>query len=1001
MAQPGFNLQQLVNISQFYLETSARGDSARTMLAKFKEDPNSWLYADQILTTSEAPLVLKFTAIQLLQNVIKTQWGAIGPEQRAAVSNYLMNYVVNLGSDPNTDHTILQAADLALVGLLLQVWPYEYPTFIADLINSATTSESFCYNNICIIKLLCEQALENNEELLTYARANQLEQALRGEAENVYTFLEKIMSGTEKSDLILISLATLKFFVKWINPNYLLQSQFFQKLCNVFLPQEQYVSEVLDLLSEIFGSNSLPPEFAQIVPPIFTQMVQSLNQILSRYDFNEFLSGEAQRFIKILPITLTVFLVKYGMKLETPQNIDTIHTVLNWLCLLTQIEDDDILKTCCDFWLEIARRCHRERGSNLASALTEIYAPFLPKVRRCIIERMQRPDEVIIVEDESGNVTREQQRSTLTLMLHSIMKECLVLLTAIDQEDTLNAIQDLIARLSNMWSPAIYNSICWSVGAITRTLDIETERGFITKLLRIQLDMCKNQNDPNIRAIIATGIMYVCSKYPRFLQKFPVFLRTVVEKLFEFMHQNVEGVKEMAVMSFKTIATGCRRQFLMGDSGGEPFIIQIIQQYQEIVSDLTPDLIVIFFDALSSVVYSNSREATRLQQLNMLLAPLNQQWEELMVNFDPVIPQIKESIILNMKCNAAIAFNMHQTFHEQFMFLFQPMMNVYSSYSNVTKELMQINRMDEIRRIVHLKSSIIEVIKNFISRTQNPHTTCPIIIEPVVQTIFSEYEQSPPDCRTPEVLNLLSILFIKMHDPVAPYLSSILGAIFSSTVNMISQNFESYMTFRQPFYDLLKILVDKYLGFLLSVPDGFDLLIKTIQWGYKHPHIQTVCETSLDTVEILITKIRDTTPQLYNQFLSGYYLLIVHDMFEILTDTIHKFAFEKNIVLLTKLLSIQTTHLDSQRITEALLDLFPNRNPNELFEFIKQLISLSNDSTRFRIVIRDFLVTTRQFNINDPDLNRQELQQIENDNAILVNGAMNNEGLEDMVVYQG
>ena len=64
------------------------------------------------------------------------------------------------------------------------------------------------------------------------------------------------------------------------------------------------------------------------------------------------------------------------------------------------------------------------------------------------------------------------------------------------------------------------------------------------------------------QAIIASNIMYVVGQYPRFLRAHWKFLKTVVNKLFEFMHETHEGVQDMACDTFIKISLKCRRQFV-------------------------------------------------------------------------------------------------------------------------------------------------------------------------------------------------------------------------------------------------------------------------------------------------------------------------------------------------------------------------------------------------------------------------------------------------------
>jgi hypothetical protein len=47
------------------------------------------------------------------------------------------------------------------------------------------------------------------------------------------------------------------------------------------------------------------------------------------------------------------------------------------------------------------------------------------------------------------------------------------------------------------------------------------------------------------KAVIASNIMFIVGQYPRFLRAHWRFLKTVVNKLFEFMHESYPGVQDM------------------------------------------------------------------------------------------------------------------------------------------------------------------------------------------------------------------------------------------------------------------------------------------------------------------------------------------------------------------------------------------------------------------------------------------------------------------------
>ena len=78
-------------------------------------------------------------------------------------------------------------------------------------------------------------------------------------------------------------------------------------------------------------------------------------------------------------------------------------------------------------------------------------------------------------------------------------------------------------------------------------------------------------------------------QYPRFLRAHWRFLKTVVNKLFEFMHETHEGVQDMACDTFIKIAQKCRRQFVQIQVGEVmPFIDELLANINSIICDLQP-----------------------------------------------------------------------------------------------------------------------------------------------------------------------------------------------------------------------------------------------------------------------------------------------------------------------------------------------------------------------------------------------------------------------------
>ena len=108
------------------------------------------------------------------------------------------------------------------------------------------------------------------------------------------------------------------------------------------------------------------------------------------------------------------------------------------------------------------------------------------------------------------------------------------------------------------------------------------------------LGLCEQKKGKDNKAIIASNIMYIVGQYPRFLRAHWRFLKTVVNKLFEFMHETHEGVQDMACDTFIKIAQKCRRQFVQIQVGEVmPFIDELLSNINSIICDLQPQQVCI------------------------------------------------------------------------------------------------------------------------------------------------------------------------------------------------------------------------------------------------------------------------------------------------------------------------------------------------------------------------------------------------------------------------
>jgi exportin-1 len=153
------------------------------------------------------------------------------------------------------------------------------------------------------------------------------------------------------------------------------------------------------------------------------------------------------------------------------------------------------------------------------------------------------------------------------------------------------------------------NKLCWAVGSISGAMSEDSEKRFLVYVIKDLLGLCEMVRGKDNKAVVASNIMYVVGQYPRFLRAHWKFLKTVVNKLFEFMHEFHEGVQDMACDTFIKIAQKTKRHFVVLQMGETmPFIDELLISLPTIISDLAPSqvchLILLFYPSGAHVLRS-------------------------------------------------------------------------------------------------------------------------------------------------------------------------------------------------------------------------------------------------------------------------------------------------------------------------------------------------------------------------------------------------------------
>jgi exportin-1 len=281
---------------------------------------------------------------------------------------------------------------------------------------------------------------------------------------------------------------------------------------------------------------------------------------------------EDQQLVMNLALFICNFLTTHLKLIETEEHKEVLLNAHSYLIKISQVPEREIFKICLEYWQKLVSELYDELqqmpiadmnpllGLNLGNGFSShtphsaggmaglnlrknLYVEILSNLRLVMIERMVKPEEVLIVENDEGEIVREFMKESDTIVLYKSMREVLVYLTHLDVIDTENIMTEKLSKQvdGSEWGWNQLNTLCWAIGSISGAMSEETEKRFLVTVIKDLLGLCEMKRGKDNKAVVASNIMYIVGQYPRFLKAHWKFLKTVVNKNFEFMHESHEG----------------------------------------------------------------------------------------------------------------------------------------------------------------------------------------------------------------------------------------------------------------------------------------------------------------------------------------------------------------------------------------------------------------------------------------------------------------------------
>lgn len=1057
-------------VETFYHGSGEEQKQAQQVLTKFQDHPDSWTRADQILQYAN-DTETKYIGLSILDNLIKTRWKALPEEQRQGIRNFIAIMIISMCDDETQftqQRALISKCDLTLVQILKQDWPQNWPNFIPELVQSSRASFNVCENNMQILRLLSEEIFDFSASEMTQAKASTLKTRLCDEFGEIFKLCFEVLDKATKPSVIIATLNALQKYIPWIPLGYVFETDLLQLLAGKFLPESEFRRTALKCLTEVaqLAAPQYDVQFVQMFLLVMEAVAKTVPPDSDLKAIYRRASTGDQQFLQDLALFLTTFLSEHLTPLEAREDLRGILLVAhNYLIGLSRIQERELFKTCLDYWSKLVAGLYEEvrslpmqlaqsplqqlqynpqagapdpavfEGRNLRRNL---YVDILSKLRLVVIENMARPEEVLIVENDEGEIVREFVKESDTIQLYKSMRQVLVYLTHLDVNDTEAILSSKLAAQidGSEWSWHNINTLCWAIGSISGSMDEEREKRFLVTVIKDLLALTEMKRGKSNKAVVASNIMYIVGQYPRFLKAHWKFLKTVVNKLFEFMHETHEGVQDMACDTFNKIAIKCRRHFVIQQPGeSEPFIDEIIRGIQETTADLQPQQVHSFYKACSVIVSAQNAVAPRTRLLSDLMHLPNVAWHTVVrqAGEDPNLlsnPEIVKIIANILKTNVAVCGPLGPGFLPQLGGIYSDMLSLYNAVSRLISQAVAadgpiVTKTPKVRGWRTIKKEILTLLEIYISKASDEQQVVNDLVPNLLATVLEDYKESVPDARDAEVLNCLSTLVSKVGRRIPNETVEILGAVFQPTLEMINKDFTQYPEHRVEFYKLLReIDLQGFDALLQFPPESFQSFVDAILWALKHNN-REVENTGL-TLEIeLLDNIERLGPS--NEFALGfyrnYYFPIISDVFYVLTDADHKAGFRLQAQLLSKMIELVCENKIAGPIYEAgaapegtanniylkdylgnmLMQAFPQLQQEQVANFLQVLFSSYGSRSRFRGVLRDFLVQSKEVGGDPTDYlfaDEKEEQLKENireqkEKAKLVGGLLKPSEMED------
>ena len=151
------------------------------------------------------------------------------------------------------------------------------------------------------------------------------------------------------------------------------------------------------------------------------------------------------------------------------------------------------------------------------------------------------------------------------------------------------------------------------------------------------------------------------------------------------------------------------------------------------------------------------------------------------------------------------------------------------------------------------------------------------------------------------------------------FLNKLVEMIFTSSLPLITSDFNSFPEIRTNFFCFLKALIKFNFGTLFALQQNyFNTILDCVIWSLRH-ELSTYADLGLDLLEEILTNVNKNTT-VSNEFYARYHMRMLTDILDVMTDGFHRSGLRAQ----TKIFYI-LVHVTTQNV--VLVALFRSLTP--------------------------------------------------------------------------